>query len=247
MVFLKRKDFKIKRYKKSFDYSYTLGPFPTFELVLTKPETIYKVFIHSDFNEKKRLADICNKNNVAYEYNDKIFSIISNKENNYVMGVFYKYDSVIDNNRSHVLLVNPSDMGNLGTIIRTMIGFNLADIGIISPAADIFNPKTVRASMGSLFRINFQYFGSFDEYRQSNENHELYTFMLDGKTDLYNVEHDVENPFSLVFGSEAAGLDDSYHRHGKSVKISQSELVDSINLSIAVGLGLYAFSKDNNI
>ena len=71
------------------------------------------------------------------------------------MGVFKKHESVLAMDRPHVVLVNPSDMGNLGTIIRTAVGFGLPDLAIIRPGAAICHPKTVRASMASLFRLNF--------------------------------------------------------------------------------------------
>jgi TrmH family RNA methyltransferase len=49
--------------------------------------------------------------------------------------------------------------------------------------------------------------------------------------------------FSLVFGNEASGLDDSYLKVGTSVMIPQSPDVDSLNLTIAVGIGVYAFTQ----
>ena len=61
----------------------------------------------------------------------------------------------------------PSDMGNLGTIIRTAVGFGCTDIGIISPAVDAYNPKVIRGSMGSFFKVNLQYFDSFEEYKEA--------------------------------------------------------------------------------
>ena len=54
----------------------------------------------------------------------------------------------------HVVLVNPADMGNLGTVARTMAGFGFGELAVVTPAADVFHPKTVRASMGALFRLN---------------------------------------------------------------------------------------------
>ena len=56
-------------------------------------------------------------------------------------------------------------MGNLGTIIRTMAGFGFANLVLIRPAADVFDPKTVRASVGTVFRLSFEYFDTFNDYR----------------------------------------------------------------------------------
>ena len=63
--------------------------------------------------------------------------------------------------------MNPSDMGNMGTIIRTGIGFGIRNLAIVEPAVDVFNPRVVRASMGSLFQMNFRYYDSFETYRDT--------------------------------------------------------------------------------
>ena len=135
-----------------------------------------------------------------------------------------------------MVLVNPEDMGNLGTICRTMLAFGFKDLGIVRPAVDTFDPKVGRASMGSIFKINFQYFDSFDEYREKFKRN-IYTFMTDGDTNL--TEASFEDPYSLVFGSESAGLEPSFKNLGKSIKIYQTDDVDSLNLAISVGISLH--------
>ena len=88
------------------------------------------------------------------------------------------------------------------------MGFGIYDLAIILPAADIFNPKTVRSSMGALFKMNFMLFDSFDDYRQQYQEHEIFTFMLDGDKSLTIQDCPKANLYSLVFGNEATGLDD---------------------------------------
>ena len=55
-------------------------------------------------------------------------------------------------------------MGNMGTIIRTCVGFGIKNLAVIEPAVDIFNPKVVRASMGAVFHVNICRYDSFDTY-----------------------------------------------------------------------------------
>ena len=243
----KNKDEKIqiKPYKKDATYSYTLGAFPTYELLLSKPEKVIKVVAHSSYTDMEGLKEICGKHNIPVEINDKLIGKLSDKENCYVTGIFEKYTCRLSEDKSHVVLVNPSNMGNLGTIIRTIVGFGIYDLAIILPGADIFNPKCVRASMGSLFKVNFQFFESFDEYRKIYENHDIFTFMLNGEHTLNISDCPKSRLFSLVFGNEAAGLDDSFLNAGTSVKIPQTEDVDSLNLTIAVGIGVYVFNAKN--
>ena len=96
------------------------------------------------------------------------------------MGVFKKYENSLDHTKNQVLLVNPGDMGNLGTIIRVMLGFNYNNLAIIKPCIDIFDPKVIRASMGSLFSMNIKLYDSYKDYAQENQNLK-FPFMLKAK------------------------------------------------------------------
>lgn len=234
----------MKKYKKNFDYSYALGTELTLELLLQFPQEVINVYIHSKQNKNEvfnRIKSLCLKHNIEMIYSDKIFNIVSNKENCYIIGVFKKYESKINPKSNHVVLVNPSNMGNLGTIIRTAIGFGINDIAIISPAVDIFDPKTIRASMGALFRLNFQYFDSFEEYLKTVEKRDIFPFMLDGSKQLDKIE--VTDKYSLVFGNEATGLSSNYRNYGQSILIKHLNTIDSLNLCNAVSIALYQFTK----
>lgn len=236
---------QIKPYKKDASYSYTLGAFPTYELIKSKPDKVIKVVAHSSYTDMDGLNDICKKYNIPVEINDKLIGKLSDKENCYVAGIFEKYNCELSKDKSHIVLVNPSNMGNLGTILRTIVGFGIYDLAIILPGADIFNPKCVRASMGALFKVNFQFFESFDEYRRRFLKHDIFTFMLNGERTLNISDCPKSRLFTLVFGNEATGLDDSFLNVGTSVKIPQTEDVDSLNLTIAVGIGTYVFTSSD--
>ena len=234
----------MKKYKKNFDYSYALGTELTLELLLQYPQKVINVYIYSKQNENevfKRIKNLCIKHGIEMIYSDKIFNIVSSKENCYIIGAFNKYESKVNPKSNHVVLVNPSNTGNLGTIIRTSIGFGISDIAIISPAVDIFDPKTIRASMGAVFRLNFQYFESFEEYLKAVEKRDVFTFMLDGAKHLDKIE--VTNKYSLVFGNEATGLPSNYQNYGQSVLIKHLNTIDSLNLCNAVSIALYQFTK----
>lgn len=234
---------QIKPYKKDADYSYTLGAFPTYELIKSRPEIVRKVLVHSGYTDKENLEKLCNQNQITLEHNDKLISKISDKGNCYVAGVFEKYSGQLSRDKPHIVLVNPSNMGNLGTILRTAVGFGIYDIAIILPGADLFHPKTVRSSMGALFRLTHHQYTSFAEYREQFNQHEVFTFMLNGEHTLDIKDSPKSELFTLVFGNEATGLDDSFLEVGTSIFIPQSQDVDSLNLTIAVGIGAYVFTS----
>ena len=235
-----------KRYNDKAEYSYCFGPFPTFELIENRPQEAIEVLYHSQTSDaiRNKLQSICQRQGIPCEQNDKVIQRIRDKENCLFVGVFKKHESVLAMDRPHVVLVNPSDMGNLGTIIRTAVGFGLPDLAIIRPGAAICHPKTVRASMGSLFRLNFQYFDSFAEYKSAyGEGRNMYPFMLKGSVGLDQLQRNKGELYSLVFGNEATGLPDEFLQEGQSVRIRHTDNIDSLNLSLAAGIAIYEFTK----
>ena len=160
-----------------------------------------------------------------------------------MVGVFDKADSPIQPGQPHVVLVNPSDAGNLGTILRTGAGFGFHDFAIVRPGVDIYDPKVIRASMGAFFHIRFTYYDAFEDYRRQFPQQRLYSFMLKGRTALKQIPGRPDGPFSLVFGNEATGLPDEFLDYGESVLIRHSRQIDSLNLSIAFGIAAHWFSE----
>ncbi len=240
-------DIQLKPYKKDYQYTYSIGVFPTLELLKYKKEKVLMVLLsdHGHENEGvKKIIDICNEHDIQIQINDKAINRISKKENSYAIGVFKKYEQKLDGQKNHVVLVNPSDMGNLGTIIRTILGFGIKNLAIIRPGIDIFDPKAIRASMGAMFRLSFQYFEDFSSYHTAYNN-DIYTFMLNAKKSLPDIEIDVNRSFSLVFGNEGSGLGDEFKDIGTSIIIPHSNEIDSLNLSIAVGIASYEFTKNS--
>jgi TrmH family RNA methyltransferase len=231
-----------REYKKTFEYSYAFGVFATLELLQTRPKEVIRVFLNRQGLKKgvDKIEALCRQHKIPTEWADGLIVKISHSENCYALGVFRKYTSPLQG-QNHVVLVNPSDMGNMGTIIRTMIGFGFKDLAIIKPAADLFDPKVIRSTTGAFFKINFEFFNDFEEYMRTHPGKKIYNLMLKGATDLNSVTF--APPFSLVFGNEGTGLPEKFATYGESIKISHSNEIESLNLSIAVGLTLYRASK----
>jgi len=238
----------MKKYKKQDEYSYTLGTTLTMELLNKKVEYVKRVYIHSKLEKNDtyyKMTDICNKNNIEITLSDKTINTLSDKENCYMIGVFKKFEESINYNYNHIVLVNPSNMGNLGTIIRSSIGFGINNLVIIKPAVDIFDPKVIRSSMGAIFNINFKYYDTFNDYKNECNNRDFFPFMLKAKTNLKDKVIN-NNYYSLIFGPEAQGLDDSYLSVGTPLIIKHTKNIDSLNLDNAVSIALYEFTKDSS-
>lgn len=237
----------MKIYKKNDETSYTLGVFPTIELLKTRPHDVIRVIVHSSIEKNKGyplIQQLCQQNHIHIDIHDKTIDKLSPKNNCFAIGVFKKYRCDIED-QNHVVLVNPMDMGNMGTIMRTMLGFGYKNLIIIRPAVDIFDPKVIRASMGAIFHLNIKYYNEFETYYDQYRHHEFYLLMLKGAKNIHKVS--ANHIHSLVFGNESSGLPDQYLEYGQSVFIPHSEDIDSLNLSMALGLTLFHFSKDHFI
>lgn len=229
-----------KKYKPEFDYTYTLGTFPTLELLRHKPQEVVKVFVHSSAVESEGVSEVyklCDEHNIEIVVSDKQIATLSLKENIHTLAIFNKYQDKLDDEQNHLLLMNPADMGNLGTIMRSMVSFDNLNLAIIKPAADVFHPRAVRSSMGAMFMLNVEYFEDFAAYNNRFPAHNKHPFMLDGKQELSEVEF--QAPYTLIFGNESSGLAPEFQNAGSSVYINQSPNTDSLNLAISVGIALY--------
>ena len=236
-------NFRLKRYRKDYSYSYANGVFSTIELLNTHPDHTVKVLISSSGERNEgilKITELCKEHGVPVEINDRTIERISLAGKHLSIGIFNKYKSSIGPDNNHMVIVNPGDMGNIGAIARTMAGFGLNNLALIRPAVDCFDPRVVRASMGAVFHLNIEYFDSIKEYQGLFGNN-LYLFKTGKNDDIRETRF--EKPYSLVFGNESSGLPDDIRVEGKTVTIPQNGKIDSLNLSVAAGIAIYESSR----
>lgn len=235
---------KLEAYSKNLDYSYALGIYPAMNLINARPECVRRLLIASGAEGSdgvSKLRAACRAAGVREEPADKALSRIARKDNCFAALVFEKYACALKDSAAHVVLCQVSDAGNLGSILRTCLGFGVKDVAIIRPCVDVFDPHAVRASMGAFFHLNVRVYDSFDDYRAEFPSRPLYPFMLGGAVAIQDAPR--EKKFSLVFGNEQSGLPDAFQDMGTPVYIPQSEKIDSLNLAAAVAVGVFAFVK----
>ena len=232
-------------YKPELDYSYAPGIFPSMECLQYRGEKVRRLLLHSSAEGREgadRLKALAEERGIRVETADRALARISGKENCYAAAVFGKFEDRLDPESPHVLLHQPGDSGNAGTILRTALGFGIEDVALVRPCVDPFDPRTVRASMGSLFRLRIHLYDSFEAYRAEMGDRDYYPFMLDASVPLGEaLEKPVRARRTLIFGNEGRGLPPEFAKVGQPVRIPSNEKVDSLNLAIAAGIGIYAF------
>ena len=157
----------LKKYAHDAPYTYAFGVFPTLELLRYQPRHVEQVLLSSAGERNEgvtKIRALCEGIHIPVSVNDKLVGRLSPKDNTYAIGVVRKYHTNLNADANHVVLVSPGDMGNLGTTLRTLVGFGITDLALVKPAVDIFDPRVVRASMGAVFQITFAYYNSFGDY-----------------------------------------------------------------------------------
>jgi len=232
-------------YRSDLDYSYAPGIFPSMECMMYRPEKVRRLLVHSAAAGREgtdRLRALAEERGIRVEEADRALARISGKENCYAAAVFEKFADDPAESRPHVVLHNPGDSGNVGTILRTALGLGIEDVALIRPCADLFDPKTVRASMGAMFRLRVRVYERFENYRAAYPERKLYPFMLDASVPLREAVKSKPEVWTLVFGNEGRGLPKEFTAMGQAVRIESNDKVDSLNLAIAAAIAMYQFS-----
>ena len=235
----------LEAYRTELDYSYAPGIFPSMECMLYRPGDVRRLLIHSDSAEREgigKLTTLAAERHIRIEEADRALARISGKENCYAAAVFGKFRDELRTETPHVVLHRPGDGGNVGTILRTALGLGVEDVALIRPCVDVFDPRVVRSSMGSLFRLRVRIYDTFEEYREAYPDRPLYSFMLDASVPLGEIR-EIPQVYSLIFGNEGSGLPPEFAAMGRAVRIESNDKVDSLNLGIAAAIGIYRFTR----
>lgn len=232
-------------YKKENNTSFALGAFAVRELLRNKPKTLRKIYTSRNLRVTEDIQEVLNyaqKSGICVEDGTKFIERIGGKENIYLMAEFFKFNDNFDNG-DQIVLFNLSDMGNVGTILRTALAFGFKNVALIQPCIDIFNPRVVRASQGAIFGLNIRVYPDWNTYLTENSTIKKYLFMLDKSAQILSPDLILSEPIALVFGNEATGLPSNICHDGMPIFIKQSTEVDSLNVGVAVGIALHLFSR----
>lgn len=140
-----------------------------------------------------------------------------------------------------------SDPGNLGSIIRIADWFGIKQIVCSSTSVDLYNSKTIQATMGSIFRVNIFYTDVEKWISANKQNATFYATMLNGKS-VYSVAK--KKPAVLVFGNESRGISHSIQQLiDQAISIpkfpdEKSSSVESLNIAMSAAVFCSEWRRD---
>lgn len=148
----------------------------------------------------------------------------------------------------HLLILESiQDPGNLGTMLRTGEGAGITGIIMNKTTVDIFHPKTIRATMGSLYRVPFYVTEDLKETLTGLKERglSLYAAHLKG-TKSYDLP-DYTKPCGFLIGNEGNGLtDETAERADEYIRIPMEGEVESLNAAIAATLLMYEVNRQRS-
>lgn len=164
-----------------------------------------------------------------------VLAVVAQKENT--------LDEILNNRRKNksciVVLDRLQDPGNLGTILRTAEGAGVSGIVMSSDCADIYNPKVIRSTMGSIFRVPFAVVDDLPAAVERIREKGITTYAAHLQGEDYN-KGVFEKDIALLIGNEAAGLSKEVSEKADQwIKIPMEGKVESLNAAVAAAILMY--------
>lgn len=195
--------------------------------------------------------------NFLQKYSDKILTIsegiakrLSNTKSD--QGVFAiinkcENESLCNQplNGKYLVLNNIQDPGNLGTILRTADAVGISGVILTENCCDLYNPKVVRSTMGSLFRLKIFIENDFCDVCEILKSESVKTYaavVSNNAAEIRSAEFAVNS--AIVIGNEGNGLKDEHSALcDERVTIKMNGNIDSLNAGIAAAILMWEMTK----
>ena len=142
-----------------------------------------------------------------------------------------------------MVLEDLQDPGNMGTIVRTGEAAGISGIIMSKDSADIYNPKVIRSTMGSIFRVPFAIVDDLAAAVDTLKDNGITTYAAHLKGELYN-SGSLTKDCALLIGNEARGLSEEISaKADKLIKIPMHGKVESLNAAIATAILMYEAAR----
>lgn len=154
--------------------------------------------------------------------------------------------STINNSANFLILENLQDMGNVGTIIRSCDAFKIDGIIMSEECADPFSPKTVRSTMGSVFRVPIYFSDMGKAITMLRENNfTVYAALLDKNAKRLDEERLISKT-AIVIGNEGNGITERTAALCNKALYIPMDNAESLNASVAASIIAWEISKGRN-
>jgi TrmH family RNA methyltransferase len=216
---------------------------------LNEEEKIASIFMSEQFlstgESKEILAKAAARSIKTYALPDRLFKAISDTESPQgILAVIKARHRNINQLPTEgnllVILETLQDPGNMGTIIRTADAAGFTGIIVSQGCVDVYNPKVLRSTMGSIFHIPLFFTDNLGETIQilKSKGTKIYAAHLKGTSNYFQL--DMHNDTAIIIGNESKGISAEIAALADElVKIPMIGKAESLNASVAAALLMY--------
>lgn len=216
----------------------------TVQLAIEYNADVEFIFVSESFSLSDDMKEF-NENVKVYVLADSLFEQIITTENSQgIIAILKKNNMTLKdfNNKKYkriVILDRVQDPGNMGTIIRTADACGYDLVVLTKGCVDVYNPKVVRSTMGSIFYMDI-FSGESDEILEVLKSNDIEIISSYLKTDNDFEKVSYSEKTALVVGNEANGIDDFWIENSDIlVKINMYGKAESFNVAISSALLMY--------
>lgn len=231
------------------------GPRMFYEAPTQQVRNIYVAeSFYANENNKREMDEYLDKEPALREklevVSDSVFKQVSDTQTPQgVMAVVekphYELSDLLKGDKTHLLILESvQDPGNLGTMLRTGEGAGITGVIMNKETVDLYNPKTVRSTMGSLYRMPYFITDSLENTinELKSQGVKLYAAHLKGK--LSYDEPSYVGPCGFMIGNEGNGLtDETANLADTYIRIPMEGQVESLNAAISATLLMYECNR----
>ena len=215
-------------------------------LYLVEGEHLVKEAYENNVLEELILLENTNLNiDVKISYVTKnVLNFISNLDTpNGILGICKNKENTLKGNKI-VILEDIQDPGNLGTIIRSSVAFNVDTLVLSNNTVDLYNPKVIRATQGMLFKLNIIIENDLENLIKNlkQNNYTIYTTNVKNGNSLKTIEK--KDKVAIIMGNEGSGVSDKLNSLAdKYLYIDMNKNCESLNVAVATSIILYELDK----
>lgn len=171
----------------------------------------------------------------------EVLKYITDLETPTIIGVAKKMEEK-DIGDKLVILDDIQDPGNLGTIIRSSVAFNIDTIVLSNNSVDLYNDKVIRASQGMIFKINIIRKDIIPFISKVKSDYHIYGTKVNGGNSLKKIEK--QKKFAIIMGNEGKGMSSEIDNLcDEFIYIDMNKECESLNVGVATSIILYELDK----
>lgn len=222
--------------------TWAIGLWPVLEALRHRPTLVTEVVWHPDLESGQRtqLAQLAEAAAVPALEDAAMVKAVRRSGLALAAARVRRVADVLDIEGDHLVLLHPAHAGNVGAALRAALGFGVRDVALVGGRVDPWSPHVLRASQGAAFAVRRGTWATWAAYRRDHPRHAVVAVVPPSLAAHPLSDLIPRTPAAWVFGPEGGRFPEEALMGALRTTIPQDPALESHNLAVAVGIGLYA-------